>query len=148
MTEVITTLLITVSSILLFGYWFRYTCLLILSAKTVRDYTLDVAAANQLGFVEVQNRLQSEGTDLDGLRIALDRDYAIVQKMLKQTMNLRPQSGSLERWMLQTHYRLAAVWYRCSSSFAPVASRRALEEMSLVIAHFANTMGEQMAAAA
>jgi len=147
MTEVITTFLITVSSVILFGYWFRYTCMLILSAKTVRDYTSDVATANQLGFIEVQTRLQGEVTNLDGLRAALDQDYATVQRLLKQTANLR-EGGSLERIMLRTHYRVAGLWYRCSSSFAPSAARRALEEMSLVVAHFANTMGEQMAAAA
>ena len=56
MTELITTVVITVSSILLFGYWFRYSCLLMLSTKTARDYVGAVAAANQLGILEVQSR--------------------------------------------------------------------------------------------
>ena len=54
MIELVTTVIITASSVLLFGYWFRYTCLLILSAKTTRDFAGQVAAANQLGFLEVQ----------------------------------------------------------------------------------------------
>ena len=43
MIELVTTVIITVSSVLLFGYWFRYTCLLILSAKTTRDFAGEVA---------------------------------------------------------------------------------------------------------
>ncbi len=58
MLELIVTLVITVSSVLLFGYWFRYTCLLILSAKTTRDYAADIAAANQLSFLQVQAQLR------------------------------------------------------------------------------------------
>ena len=46
MFETATTILIIVGSMLLFGYWFRYTCLLILSAKTTRDYAGEVAAAS------------------------------------------------------------------------------------------------------
>ena len=37
MIELLATTIITVSSVALFGYWFRYTCLLILSAKTTQD---------------------------------------------------------------------------------------------------------------
>lgn len=148
MTELITTFLITATSIVLFAYWFRYTCMLILSAKTARDYTSDVAVANQLGFIEVQSRLQNEATDMNGLVGALDRDYAVLQRLLAQTANLGPGSGALERWMLQAHYRVSSVWYRCSRRIAPSTARHALEQMSLVIAHFANTMGEHMASAA
>ena len=38
MIELLATTIITLSSVALFGYWFRYTCLLILSARTTRDY--------------------------------------------------------------------------------------------------------------
>ena len=68
MIELVTTVIITVSSVLLFGYWFRYTCLLILSAKTTRDFAGQVAAANQLGFLEVQAQLRAKLSDnLDSL---------------------------------------------------------------------------------
>jgi hypothetical protein len=47
MLDLIVTLIITVSSVLMLGYWFRYSCLLILSAETTRDYAADIATANQ-----------------------------------------------------------------------------------------------------
>jgi hypothetical protein len=37
MLELVATGIITASSVFLFAYWFRYTCLLILSAKTTLD---------------------------------------------------------------------------------------------------------------
>ena len=69
MIEFVTTVFITVSSVLLFGYWFRYTCLLILSAKTTRDFAGEVVMANQLGFLEVQAQLRTSAGNLDTLRL-------------------------------------------------------------------------------
>ena len=57
MVELITTGVLTVGSVLLLAYWFRYMCLLILSAKTTQDYAGQVATANQLSFLEVQSQL-------------------------------------------------------------------------------------------
>jgi hypothetical protein len=50
--------------------------------------------------------------------------------------------------MLEINYRLTRAWYRTSSQFSAAAAQRALEEMSMVVAHFANIMGEQAASAA
>jgi hypothetical protein len=146
MTELITTVIITVSSVLLFGYWFRYTCLLILSTKTARDYAGEVAAANRLGFVDVQNLLRANSPELDLLRDALDRDYAIVTRLLNQ---LACQGEfAMEKRMLSVNYRLMSAWYAVSSRFSATSARRALDEMSQVVAHFANVMGEQAASSA
>ena len=141
MIELITTIVITASSVLLFGYWFRYTCLLILSAKTTRDYAGDVAAANQLGFLEVQAQLREQPSNLDRLRDALDRDYAVV-------MRIATRGSEIEKRMLGVDYRLMRAWFGISSHFSAAAARRALQEMSEIVAHFANVMGEQAAGSA
>jgi hypothetical protein len=146
MTEFITTVIITVSSVLLFGYWFRYTCLLILSTKTTRDYASDVAAANQLGFLQVQSQLRASSTEFDKLRDALDRDYAALTRLMSQ---VAAQEGTgAEQRMLAINYRLMSAWYGVSSRFSATAARKALDEMSMVVAHFANVMGEQAACSA
>src|SRR5579871_4562789 len=139
MIEVSATIIITVSSMLLFGYWFRYTCLLILSAKTSRDYAADVAMANQLSFLEIQARLR-EGAAVDGLSAALDRDYAVIKGLMEQAANAAG-GGSLEDRMLQVNYRITRAWYACSRQLSPTTARKALEEMSMMLAHFANSMG-------
>ena len=148
MVELVATLFITASSVVLFAYWFRYTCLLILSAKTARDYAATVVHANRLGFLEVQAQLkQSSAPNLDRLRAALDQDYRVVQNLLKHM----PQSGegqSLETRMLAVNYKLMRAWYGISSRFSVSTAARALGEMSMVVSHFANVMGEQAATAA
>jgi hypothetical protein len=145
MIELVATVVITVSSVLLFGYWFRYTCLLILSAKTTRDFAGEVATANQLGFLQVQSQLRESSADLDRLRDALDRDYAVLMRLLKQAGDSSSEGSSIEKRMLEINYLLVGGWYRLSRQFSSAAARRALEEMSLVVEHFANVMGEQAA---
>ena len=145
MVEFIITVIITASSVLLFGYWFRYTCLLILSAKTTRDFAAEIATANQLGFLQVQSQLRESAANMAGLCNALDRDYATLTSLLKEGAEA---SSSMEKRMLAIHYQVTRAWFRASSRFSTAAARRALEEMSMVVAHFANVMGEQAAGAA
>jgi len=147
MFDFIATLVITASSALLFCYWFRYTCVLILRAKTTRDFAGEVAAANQLSFLTVQNQLRAESGDLNHLHDALNRDYALLTYLVSHAAGHRGDVG-LEDRMLQFNYRLMGAWYRVSRPFSATAARNALEEMSLVVAHFANVMGERAIAGA
>lgn len=148
MIELVATIVIMSSSVVLFGYWFRYTCLLILSARTTRDYAASVALANQLSFPEVQAQLQLATTDLDRLKDALDRDYKVLTYLLKNAANAGDGQDALEKRMLEINYRLMHAWYGMSRRFSPTAACRALDEMASVVAHFANSMGERAAAGA
>src|ERR1700687_4940207 len=141
MLELIVTLIITVSSVLLFGYWFRYTCLLILSAKTTRDYAADIATANQLSFLQVQAQLRENPADLDRLQASLDRDMAVVTYLIQHASG--QGEWGMEDRMLQLNYRLMGAWFSLSRRFSPEAGRSALDEMSMIISHFANAMGER-----
>jgi hypothetical protein len=149
MIEFIATVVITASSVLLFAYWFRYTCLLILSAKTARDYTSAVACSNSLLFPEVQAQLnQSASPDLDQLRAALERDYKVVRQMMKYMAGTHESQSALEVQMLAINFRLMGAWYQVTRHISGSTAARALGEMSMVVAHFANVMGEQAAAGA
>src|SRR5215470_9375677 len=99
--ELVATTIVIASSAALFAYWFRYTCLLILSAKTTRDYAASVAMANQLSFVQVQSALRETSSDLEKLKDALDRDYKVLTYLLKNAAN--PSSGdtAIEDRMLE-----------------------------------------------
>jgi hypothetical protein len=143
--EAITTVVITAGSALLFAYWFRYTCLLILAAKTAHDYAADLALAKGLRIVEVQSQLRTDrAVDLARLHAELERDYTLVKSLLKRAAGER---SILENQMLQIHYRTNQVWFGISRSFSATTARQALEEMSMVVAHFANVAGEVAAAA-
>jgi hypothetical protein len=149
MIELVATIVIMSSSVLLFGYWFRYTCLLILSARTTRDYAASVAMANQLAFPEVQAQLrEAASAELDRLKDALDRDYKVLTFLLKNAANASDGQDALEKRMLEINYRMMQSWYSLSRRFSPAAAARALDEMASVVAHFANSMGERAAAGA
>jgi hypothetical protein len=147
MTELITSGVLTGGSLLLLAYWFRYMCLLILSARTTRDYACEVAMANQLSFFAVQSQL-GVSMELDRLQASLDRDYAVLTYLLKNAARSASQESSIEARMLRMNYRLVGMWAQVSRPFSLAASRRAVEEMSMVVAHFANVMGERAASAA
>ena len=141
--ETIATIVIMAGSVLLFGYWFRYTCLLILHAKTPVDYGREVALANNLSFAQVQSQLFAPAANLDQLRGSLDRDFALVTALMAQA-----SSGfGIEQRMLAFNYRMAAFRYQVGQHLSANSARQALEEMSLVVAHFANSLGEASAAA-
>lgn len=141
--ESLITALITVGSALLFGYWFRYTCLLILSAKTARDYAGEVAHANQLSFLQVQAQLRADGpADLDLLQGSLDKDYALVTYLIQHASGGSSEFGVEDR-MLQLNYRLTRFWYQTARRISPDVARHALDEMSTVVSHFANAVGER-----
>jgi hypothetical protein len=151
MVELIATIAITVSSAVLFGYWFRYTSLLILSAKTPQDYAGEVAMTNQLSFLTVQSQLRQlrqHAPELEALQKALDRDYAIVTYLLEHVSSASAVEEALEKRMLKIDYRLMRAWYLVSRNFSSEAARNALEEMSQVVAHFANVTGARAAAGA
>ena len=145
MIELIVSTVITAGSALLFAYWFRYTCVLILSAKTVRNYAAEVATAHQLGFEKVQSQLaDSDIENLTRLEQALARDYAVVRSLLDRVEN---QQSCLETRVLRVHYRIMRAWFGISNRLSPRIAREALSEMCQVVAYLANGVGEVAAVA-
>lgn len=135
--------IISVSSLALFIYWFRYGCLLILAAATPHDHREEVAKANRLSFPDVQSRLRRDDvSDLDRLQKCLDRDFAIIAALLECTPMARVDT-SYEDAMLKIHYHsMRALFHLTRSNLREFASD-ALEEMALVVAHLANQLGER-----
>jgi hypothetical protein len=146
MTEEIATSIIALGSSLLFLYWFRYACGLLLRARPPRDYAAAAAAANSLGFPDVQATLRYRAaTDLDELKRLLDQDFALLTYVLRHAS---PPAGiaAIEKRMLEIDYRLMRLWYRATSRVSRNAALCALHEMSAVVAHFAASLGERLCA--
>jgi len=140
--------IISGSSVALFCYWFRYSCLLILAAETPRDYSAEVARANQLSFREVRSRLRKgDAGDLDNLHKCLGRDFAIITYLLDNAIAASPQSF-FEDAMLKAHYRILSTWFHLIRGLLEEDATQALDEMSKVIRHFANALGERTLAPA
>jgi len=141
--ELITTIVITAGSVALFLYWFRYTCMLVLSAHTAHDYAGSLVEAKGLRFAIVQAQLATNvNDDLHNLYSALDRDYAILRALLETK-----EADAVQDRMLGLYYQTLRACYAISIAVSPSAARRALDEMATVIGYFANVAGEAAAAA-
>jgi hypothetical protein len=100
-----------------------------------------------LSFLEVQAALRNpQPGDLNPLQASLDRDLAVVTYLI-QNASGQGEWGMEER-MLKLNYRLMSSWCSLSQRFSPEAGRRALDEMSMIVSHFANSLGEQASAGA
>ncbi len=140
---ILSALIIAVSTAL-FLYWFRYSCVLILSTKTTRDYTEEVAAANQLGFIGAVDKLDVTGQhELEAVRRSLERDFQVVNNLLAKVSGLPEGTDALEEMMLRIDFRIMSAWFSLTRRFSDSTARSALDEMSQIVAHFANTCGER-----
>jgi hypothetical protein len=132
----------------MFLYWFRYTCVLILSARTSKDYGTDIATANQLSFVGVQRLLEDPAAvDLSAIEHSLIRDFEMVTSLMNRASQLRVGASTLEDVMLRIDFRIMQLGFSLSRSISQSRSRAALTEMSQIVAHFANALGESASAA-
>ena len=148
---VVASTLILIASAILFVYWFRYTCLLILSTRTARDYSRAVVEANGLSFQSVRNQLDETPDHveaMDQVRASLDRDYQLVTYLLEHAVGCRPEGQEFEEWMLRLNYRIMRFAYSGVRRLSGAAARRVLLEMTSVINYLANAMGERMHAPA
>ena len=139
--------ILVLSSVVLFCYWFRYCCLLILAAEMPQDFSNEVAEANQLAFPEVRTRLrQPDAGELKRLHACLERDFAILARLLERT-NTAAFDPSFEDVMLRIHFRSMSTCFRLTSRKLQESSTAALEEMTRVVTHLANQLGENQTAA-
>jgi hypothetical protein len=125
--------------------WFRYSCSLILSAKPAHDYAPRVAAANELGVLEVQKALPhaKERRALDTLRQKLERDYHLLCYLLEHSPALHAGSESFEQRMLMLDFELMKMFFAMTFLLPRASARRVLQEMTQVVCYFANAMGER-----
>lgn len=138
----VSSILIIAFSLVLLVYWFRYTCLLILRTTSSKDYAPEVAAANNLAYIEVQQRLR-ESAPLDPLADSLARDYRLLNYLLRHTTGVQVGGFSVEQRMLSIDFKLMRIWYALTRRFAASQARFALREMSEILGHYANAMGER-----
>ena len=134
--------LIILVCLFLLVYWFRYTCLLLLSTAEQAERATQVARANRLSFRDVQQKLEDRAAALDALHRALERDYRILEFLLEHS---EPNVRSLEQRLLKLDYRLMHVYYRLMRNSSADRSRAALSEMSRILTCFAQKMGERAA---
>jgi hypothetical protein len=136
----LTSFLIIVFSLILFVYWFRYSCILLLRNFSEEPVVADRLADSRFSFLQVREQLQSS-PDLDPLRRSLDRDYRMISYLLQHAPDLGLQS--IEDRLLVLDYRVMRCYYLVTRVMAPLHARRALAEMAQVLGILAQKIGEQ-----
>ncbi|MBK5290958.1 MAG: hypothetical protein JJE04_04585 [Acidobacteriia bacterium] len=133
-------------SVVMFCYWFRYTCSLILSTHASEEYAGSVAASNRLEFpLAAMELATAKGETLERIHGSLDRDYRLIGSLLRRGGNGSLHEISPEDLILRADFHGLRLWFMVCRYFSETASRRALEEMSQIVRHFANTFGERVA---
>jgi hypothetical protein len=133
-------ILIIASSLALFVYWFRYSCVLILRNRCEAAEASTVVLDSRFGFAEVRERLKS-GFALDPLQACLERDFRVITYLIEHAAGLELES--LEDRLLIFDYRVMQCVYRLSRTVAPLRARKALSEMASVLGVLAHRIGEQ-----
>ena len=142
----IASIFIILVSAALLAYWYRYTCVLILRTRTVKDYAAGMATANDLRFHEIQGRLVREApaADLPSLQKALESDYRLLTYLVEHTAGLEVGGLTLEQRMLMIDFKAMRLVCALSRWVGIDYARAALEEMSSILNHLANAMGERI----
>jgi hypothetical protein len=135
----ITSVFIIAISVILFVYWLRYSCLLLLRSAQERQ-ALAVHTDERFNVASVVERLKTEG-DLDPLDAALERDYHVVTYLIQHAADL--ELASIENKLLVLDYKLMRMWSRMTRTFSPEQSRKALVEMASVLSVLVGQMGDQ-----
>jgi hypothetical protein len=125
-------------SMVLFVYWLRYSCLILLRTSQVRD-EIGAVADERFSVSTLLERLKTEG-DLGPLERALDRDYHVVTYLMEHASVL--ELASLENKLLVLDYQLMRVWSHVTRSVAPQQSRKALMEMATVLCVLVGQMAD------
>ena len=138
--KMLASILIIVFSLVLFLYWFRYSCILLLHNRTDRR-TAD--AVEGYHFANVRQRLQT-AQELAPLHRELDRDYRVLTYLLEHAAGLELEQ--LEYRLLVLDYKVMQGWYRLTRSAAPRQARKALAEMADILGVLVGRIGEQAGA--
>jgi hypothetical protein len=136
----VASLLITIVSVALLAYWFRYTCLLILRKHRQPERIHRASVANGLHLPALEHDLYSaQPLQSDLLERALENDFQILSFLLAHASDLGV--SALERNLLALDFRLMRVWYRLVRLVSPSAARQALVEMVAILNHMAGAVG-------
>ncbi len=135
----ITSVFIIAISAILFAYWLRYSCVLLLRSSQERSRATS-QFDERFGITSVLERIRTE-SDLAPLEYALERDYQVVTYIIEHATDL--ELASIENKLLVLDYKMMRIWSRLTRTLAPQQSRKALSEMASVLQVLIGQMGDQ-----
>jgi hypothetical protein len=135
----ITSVFIIAISVVLFVYWLRYSCVMLLRNAQERT-VVSMVADERFSISSVRERLKAKG-DLDSLERDLERDYHVVTYLIEHAADL--ELASIENKLLVIDYKLMRLWSHLTRTAAPEQSRKALAEMASVLGVLVDQMSAQ-----
>ncbi len=135
----ITSVFIIAISVVLFVYWLRYSCVMLLRNAQERT-VVSMASEERFSISSVRERLKTEA-DLSSLERDLERDYHVVTYLIEHAADL--ELASIENKLLVIDYKLMRAWSHVTRTAAPEQSRKALAEMASVLGVLVDQMGAQ-----
>ena len=126
-------------SLVLFVYWFRYCCILVLRNSQEQLGVVPVPD-NRFGVAGVMQRLRTE-EKLDPIHQALQHDYEVFTYLVQHAAGL--EMSSIEDRFLLLDYKLTQLWYRITLTAAPRQAREALVRMASILNVLVRKMGQQ-----
>ena len=134
----IISILIIAFSLVLMGYWFRYSCILLL--RNAQEEAVATPADDvRFAFPQVQLQLESSG-ELGALHRSLDRDFQLLKYLVEHAAGLRFES--IDDRLLMLDFTAMRLWYGFTRVAAPEQARRALVEMAAVLGVLVRHMNE------
>jgi hypothetical protein len=134
----VTSVFIIAISVVLFVYWLRYSCVILLRSAQQRA-EMPTVADERFSAFSVLERLKTEA-DLAPLERALERDYYVLTYLIEHAADL--ELASIENKLLVLDYKLMRLWSRLTRTVAPQQSRKALSEMASVLSVLVGQMDE------
>lgn len=133
-------------SLALLVYWFRYTCLLLLSSRSEKRHAAAIAEANRLYFPQIDGERiqQADPSELPALQRMLERDYRLIIFLLKHTAGLEVAGVTLEQRLLMLDFKLMQLVSAMGRFLGVKRVRAALQEMAAVVTQLADAMGERI----
>jgi hypothetical protein len=123
-------ILIIAFSLILFVYWFRYSCILLLRNAVEQVAAPALEPDTRFGCSDVLERLKT-GETLDPLHSALNRDYQMLTYLIEHAAGL--EMTSFEDRLLVLDYKVMQFYYRATRVILPEQARKALTEMATVM---------------
>jgi hypothetical protein len=132
-------ILIIAFSLILFVYWFRATCRLLLRSHAEQRAAVPIVS-DQFSYPQVQTMLKTE-RELGALHSLLNRDFCVLTYVRQHAARL--ESGSFEDRLLILDYRIMQWYFRIMNVALPSQARSALSEMATVVGVLAHRMSPQ-----
>jgi hypothetical protein len=135
----IASILIIAFSVVMFVYWFRYSCILLLRGAA-EQADLSAAQDKRFSVLEVLESLKT-AQELDPLQRSLDRDYHVLKYLIEHAADL--ELVSIEDRLLILDYKVMHCCFNLTRTLAPVHARKALTEMASVLVVLVRKMSQQ-----